>query len=523
MVLPPDHNPAPPPDAAGFLHRDASGDSPLLPDAKDSGNADQHRMEMMQSSLVERIADVDDERRRSAAQMHRALETHSAEMTTQMRRRWQSLLLIVGSMILLTAVMLGYLQLQSGARVDEMLAALDRLEQRVATMETVPETTDVSLTSQDQGAIPLLRFQTERLGDRITGLSERVGRLVNEVAVIKAPAAPSSDPADAESVGPGGASVAIVSTPESSPGAAAADRASAPKAETAPPASEPGVSRPEADAAAIARAVLESLGTPAASEQPGADDGVSAQVTAESDADPDAEVESDAVDPPASGQDRPTSGKQPNATEDAEAAAIEPDAKDADAASLDALVEALIEGEASEVGREYQRLARQVAAPAVRSRDGLEVEDDDGVGIVATDPEPSLPGPAADQASGSDAGVAESVDLVADAESPDQIQLAERPFVLQLIGFFSRDLMNAFIERSTLPPEVYTMEETFRGRPWFVLIHSLHPNRVSAQEVIAGLPQELADLDLWIRELPADTELEVIPTAGGQVGSDAGD
>jgi DamX protein len=86
--------------------------------------------------------------------------------------------------------------------------------------------------------------------------------------------------------------------------------------------------------------------------------------------------------------------------------------------------------------------------------------------------------------------------------------------VLQMIGFFNRGLLDAFIERSPLPAQVYVREETFRGRPWFVLIHSLHADRATARAAVEELPPELAKLDLWIRELPGETVLEVVPTSG---------
>jgi DamX protein len=59
-------------------------------------------------------------------------------------------------------------------------------------------------------------------------------------------------------------------------------------------------------------------------------------------------------------------------------------------------------------------------------------------------------------------------------------------------------------------------EERFRGRPWFVLIHSLYEDRAAAQQASETLPDSLARLDLWIRKLPAETELDVIDTSADQ-------
>jgi DamX protein len=67
-----------------------------------------------------------------------------------------------------------------------------------------------------------------------------------------------------------------------------------------------------------------------------------------------------------------------------------------------------------------------------------------------------------------------------------------------------------FARREPLPSEVYYREESYQGRPWFVLIHSLHARRDDAVAAISKLPSELATLDLWIRDLPPETELGVL-------------
>ncbi len=91
--------------------------------------------------------------------------------------------------------------------------------------------------------------------------------------------------------------------------------------------------------------------------------------------------------------------------------------------------------------------------------------------------------------------------------APARIDIDEKPYALQLIGFFSLEDLHDYVRRSSLPAPLYYQEETYRGRPWFVLIHSLHPSRESANSAIATLPPKLAKLDLWVRKLDADATL----------------
>jgi DamX protein len=89
---------------------------------------------------------------------------------------------------------------------------------------------------------------------------------------------------------------------------------------------------------------------------------------------------------------------------------------------------------------------------------------------------------------------------------------ADRPFALQLMGSYDRDRILALAARPDLPASVYIRQETLRGRPWYVLIHSLHATYEDAQAEHGRLPEDLARLDTWIRRLPPDAGLEPIPT-----------
>ncbi|MTW21535.1 SPOR domain-containing protein [Allochromatium palmeri] len=89
----------------------------------------------------------------------------------------------------------------------------------------------------------------------------------------------------------------------------------------------------------------------------------------------------------------------------------------------------------------------------------------------------------------------------------NSVPVGDRPFTIQLIGFHTLQALEDFAADSALPMVYYYREETYQGRPWFVLIYSLHQTREDAEAVVAKLPPELANLNIWIRRLKPETEL----------------
>lgn len=87
---------------------------------------------------------------------------------------------------------------------------------------------------------------------------------------------------------------------------------------------------------------------------------------------------------------------------------------------------------------------------------------------------------------------------------------SEGDYALQLIGFSSRKSVNAFVGRGRLPNRVYYIRQTYRGRPWYALVHSLHKDKAAATEALSRLPADQIALDPWIRPLAAGTELRVV-------------
>jgi len=395
MVDPSSTNPQPPADVAGFLHRDASGDSPLLPEPDP---AEDLRMESMQSALMERIAAVDDERRRSAAQTYRDLETQREEGELQMRRQRLLIFLMMGLMILLTLAVVGYVHVRMQGMQTQLSDGLTQLREELAGVAAAPAAE--ATTAIDTEEVSRLSAQTSALDSQVGSIRERLAALLVEVAELKARPEPSLTP-------------------------------------------EPLPSSAELPSAEAAQTKTNQSGEPA------------------------------------------------------------PDRR-----SIEELVEAL--RPAAAVEREDQRPEpeRRVSSSAVSPRDEAEGNDEGRLRPSAADLQGNEP-VAADatvEAGGTDG---ESVAAV-----PSTIKVGARPIALQLIGFRNPELLDAFIARSPLPAEVYTREERFRGRPWFVLIHSLHPDRDSARAASDALPDALTSLDLWLRELPDGAELQVIDTSG---------
>ena len=94
-----------------------------------------------------------------------------------------------------------------------------------------------------------------------------------------------------------------------------------------------------------------------------------------------------------------------------------------------------------------------------------------------------------------------------------RITLERNRVALQLIGLRSRDEAQAFIDGHRLPDQVYIREERFQERPWFAVIYSLRDSVEAVAEDRAALPPSLAALDIWVRDLPAGTTLDVIDTS----------
>ncbi len=87
------------------------------------------------------------------------------------------------------------------------------------------------------------------------------------------------------------------------------------------------------------------------------------------------------------------------------------------------------------------------------------------------------------------------------------VKIEDTPFTVQLLGFFSLDALTRFVDQNDLPAELYYQQTTYQGRPWYVLIHSLHETKSAAETTVANIPAELAKLDIWIRRLDGNQDI----------------
>jgi DamX protein len=126
----------------------------------------------MEKSLVERIADVDDDRRRTAVQLRKAFETHRDDIRAQRRRDHTALLALTGiGIVLLAGMVLLFTQL---------LQARAALEARIAALEAAPA------AGAPAGAAPsaLSADAAAALGTRIDALEQQARQPVAPAAAV---------------------------------------------------------------------------------------------------------------------------------------------------------------------------------------------------------------------------------------------------------------------------------------------------------------------------------------------------
>jgi len=92
------------------------------------------------------------------------------------------------------------------------------------------------------------------------------------------------------------------------------------------------------------------------------------------------------------------------------------------------------------------------------------------------------------------------------------ITLDAPSYAIQLLGAFSRDGLEAFIREQDLPDRLYWRQETYQGKPWYVLIHSLYPTRAEAVAARKALPEGIRGLDIWVRSLGVGVDVKTINT-----------
>jgi DamX protein len=157
-------------------------------------------------------------------------------------------------------------------------------------------------------------------------------------------------------------------------------------------------------------------------------------------------------------------------------------------------------------GQDAAQAPEAVPAGAPPSEETPTTAPVDAASAPPEDRSPAIPATAAPVVDNSVAQTPGASVRIAD----EPLVVGSQPYALQLIGFYSIDAMLDFARREELPSRVYFREESYQGRPWFVLIHSLYARYSDASDTIAELPTELAILDTWIRNFPAETRLGIL-------------
>jgi DamX protein len=157
-------------------------------------------------------------------------------------------------------------------------------------------------------------------------------------------------------------------------------------------------------------------------------------------------------------------------------------------------------------------LTDDVAAPAAGAASAL--QRGDSAPVNASSPAAEMPATGVGEAIDAGEPVAGGTSSVSDPG--ETIVISDRPYAIQLIGFFSLRSLLDFAAREDLPPQVYYREESYQNRPWYVMIHSLYGSYESAAAELSRLPADLAGLDPWIRSMDEGTEFKVLDTGAGR-------
>lgn len=419
-------------------------------------------------ALVERIADVDDDRRRSVGLLQKAFAAHRDETFNRFRRTRNGLLTALALVVALGVVTTLWLGLELAQQRTRASTAINALQAQIVDLQAV--------TGRP----------ADGLSERVDGIATALAELTRQVEAI---------PTDAVAALRGDLDLQLAALAT---------------------AQEPMLADAVASQVAQARADLEA-GVLASIEQ------LREQLEAMVGAAPDAASQVD----------------------------LSADPQNGDAALAATVSNQLLDERLTQIEREHQQLVAALAMTEGTERATAAVTSADAVTAdAAPTAAPATEAPAPPEDAPPDAprdtpqdapqtAVELAADATSDAPRPDaepetiaaatagsslaapsasdgSLVVGDRLYALQLIGFYSRDERDVFIANYPLPPAVYGREEMFRGRPWFVLIHSLYADPQEANAAIAELPEVLQKLNAWVRPLNPETELDVIITASAR-------
>jgi DamX protein len=431
-------------DAGSQAAEGKAGQDGPVQQAELSAELERHRDQLRdyEKALVERIADVDDDRRATASRLQRAWQTQREEIDDRLRRHagLMSGLLLLFALIVAVALFLVYQQAATGQRqiAEEVAEMQGRLDGASAADESVQQ----------------IRAELSRLGEQV---NEDVAGMQRRLDGVSA------------------------------------------TGET--------VKQVREELTRLSREMEKEAGASVAQRGPG---------------------------------EEPSAVQMAEAQDAAQEAAREV-AREAVADERKSR-EAAESRVADEIGRleaEQKRLVKQLAALRAAlgtAQAGPAAEQVKAAAEAAASPEqtpdPEIRPPAAQpdgtaRGSLAEAATEEATEGAGDAPADagpgsdglgtgETVAASEGSYALQLIGFYNPDSLARFAAREGLPERVYYLRQTYRGRPWYALVHSLHDGYASAVAELGELPADLVALNPWIRPVPAGTELRVLETGPGR-------
>ena len=424
------NQPEPHADPAPDLRQELASHAQKLAALSTELDTQRNQLRDYEKALVERIADVDDDRRSTATKLQRAWRTQGEELDDRLRRQ---AMYAAGSLILLAVILLGAMFLL--------------YQQTVMVRQSVDE--DLAEIRSEIGEAPGIGAIEQLVDGKLAGLSAKVD----------------------------GVSASLEELIE--------DREDASRSDEARDSGPPDVIQDlKSEQQALARQ-LESL-TDLANER---------EERVREPLDQERASREEAV-TRLTGEIGRLQGAQRRLVDDIR--------------SLRETLDGRVAASVAATGRAQDQGAgsRETGAPA-----GGQTQDTQAGAGSGTDPAaraPKTESPGADLPGATRTAAAGEADS---ATAPQESTAAkDRVYALQLIGVYSIDSLRRFAARGDLGETGGYLEERFNGRPWFVVIHSVHPDYSSAKSALSGLPSDLRDLGPWIRPLSPDTGIQALET-----------
>jgi len=176
--------PAPPPGSPGTPDQGRPGDASgtgggdRLTDLNDALEAQANKLRDLEVALIGRIADVDDDRRRTATEVRRALDAQRDDIEEEIRRRGlvTTTFVLFAFLVSVGAATLGLFQINTGdAKIGAQLSGIQEAVARLSTIDTAP--LDERLGELDQAVTRLSGDLETKVDERQSGVTDLANRL----------------------------------------------------------------------------------------------------------------------------------------------------------------------------------------------------------------------------------------------------------------------------------------------------------------------------------------------------------